>query len=663
MFTIHAKNLCFNVNDHASTGAFSSVDGIMRGYVSDFWRILIEKDGEQLQLSSARQQGDVTFCGNECMRIMYPQLFDDYGNEYAITLTIEVCVEKYGLAFRSDLRNNTRDVTVLQCSCPIARQGRFYGKKEKDCLYIPVGLGQRIENPWIVRQQLTNVLNPYFRKVTNEAWLYQFSYPGCSMAWMGVESQGHFFYMGQHDDRAGNCRLFVGPTKPSVGDKLMMFITHEPALKPGMAFVGPNCFVALPEGDWRDGAAIYRDFASKVLLKSRLTMQNATSGRNLRHVVMKNGMTRFYSYADLPALFRKSKEWGLDGLLIFGWWDQPVDVARPEDFISPESKSKLQDAIREIHAMDGYVSLAFHDIYPEKYGAFCLENGMDIACQDMHGQTFLPEYRYQPSGGWDSGHRARITACCHTPVWRNALRVVNQIALSCEADSVLYQALGTPTGLSCYQTTHEHGIEAGLWHAGIEKVFAGFAWDITRGTTYAYDGAACYADYILIADDISRPTADSFPQLFRHTFPEIPVVMHVERRESQDVKRDLLFAFLMGYSFDLAVDDPVLLALAGDLTKLKKRFADTMVDGRFIWSAATGLPSLVYCAEYISGRGDTRLRIFWNTGDETETVEGNLLRPNDLLFLASRDGGISFVPVLHTAMGKDQNLIYKYNDI
>lgn len=646
MNTIQAKNVRFLMDEKTGLARFEGVDKAMQCLETPLWYLQLECEGEEMAISSADQQARIEEIAPDQMDICYDVIKDMYDRQYAIGLRVHVKAEEELVVFTADLENQSENAVILQFTCPVLHAASLLGPQAEDTLYLPAELGMRIENPYYLVRRTLNVLNPYFWKYIRGHRLYHLSYPGCSMAWMGVETQGHFLYMAQHDEKARNFEMLAGPMGAGYGQGLVMELVHNPVLKPGKQGTMAPCCVGLLEGDWHSGAKVYGNFVREKLIAGWQQMEWMGQLKGLYRVTMKNGYERFHDYQDLPGIWAECKALGFDGLMLSGWWDEAIRPEDPKAFLSDVSKQKLQQAIAAVQSEGGKVLLVCHDLFPEKYGALA-EN---IACKDAQGREFLPEYRYQPLGSHQTGHKAMLTACPGAEKWQQALAEVADVLQDCGADAVIYQSLGAAMGQNCTAEGHDHGENPEMWHAGEEKLFTGMKGALPAGAALPYDAAAAYAQCLLYEDYVSPAHTGSFPQLFLSTFPEIPVLVHLEGREEQDIQRDLLFSFLMGLKLDLQLTGKYRehLPLAGDLMQLKEKFP-AMAKGHLCMKNPPALPDQVYWAEYACCC-NKRIRILWNAGKEEKETMDCCLQPNDLAFFDWNEADGKWEKALQTGL-------------
>ncbi|MBR5011564.1 MAG: hypothetical protein IKY12_03310, partial [Clostridia bacterium] len=195
--------------------------------------------------------------------ISYTDLVSEYGDVYDISLKIVCEIENGFLKFTPTVANNTKNTRVNECMCPLADFTELFGEKEKDVIYMPNGLGQRVENPWKFMKGLTQ--NWYSHDEREVFW--HLHYPKATMAWFGIESDRHFLYVGRHDERARACFLTVKQKLRSNLLNLMVGVNNMPMARGGECIEMSPTVIGILDGDWRSGADVYRAWAERHFTK------------------------------------------------------------------------------------------------------------------------------------------------------------------------------------------------------------------------------------------------------------------------------------------------------------------------------------------------------------------------------------------------------------
>ena len=652
------KNLLkFRLSEDASRIEWSAEGTPLAGTAGgDFWRIMAD-DGYYIEMTvhSADQKGTVRTDGNRTV-ITYDGLVTDAGRQLDVrlTLTITDTGEKY--IFDACVENHS-DARINELEYPYIDLNRLCGEREDDLLFRPAGLGERIKNPW---RALASAHTEYMSSDYNEIKsTIVYPRPG-TMTWMGIQSDKYFLYVGRHDERTRACCLLnaIQPREVSV-PRLVSSICHYPFARNGESICTPPVVVTLAEGDWRIGSDIYGAFARSTYyhpVEPRKWVKNMTGWQRiiLRHQFGEI----FWKYADLPRLYLEGKQYGLDTLLVFGWWRGRFDNGYPHYEADPElgGADGLREAIAEVQRLGGHVILYNNGILIDKNTEFYREHHLEAARIDIDGNEYEDHYKFENNGTVlrNYGYKSFVDACQATKVWHDKLIENGRLKLSFSPDSIFFDQIGGRSKL-CFNPAHEHGYrpddEMVYRRRNLRDLRALLGPDQAIGTECVNDTAICEVDYIHGCDrgaglrsSLSAPTATVFPYMFRRTFPE-PVItnrwIHDCRRGWRD---DLNHAFIFGMRFDVAIWRCRKIGVAGlpeygehlkkllDLKEKYRRFFYDWENGRFVCDTALDLPEGIFCCEYKNG--DERMFALRSAADETLTFEvcgrSVILAPQDV---------------------------------
>lgn len=197
-FALQAGKLRFAISEDASSIVWEAEGLPMKESRSaDFWRLFLD-NGEmrEITIRSSRQRGRVEQT-SEGLFITYDELVSDFGDRYKVVLSIQIrptagtydCLEwQAEVKNQAQARVNELQLPLLDVSVLCDEQ------RERDVYYKMNGLGERIEDPWKqIMQQHTGYVSADYNQVWDSV-----TYPAkASMCWFGVESGGHFLYLGK----------------------------------------------------------------------------------------------------------------------------------------------------------------------------------------------------------------------------------------------------------------------------------------------------------------------------------------------------------------------------------------------------------------------------------------------------------------------------------
>lgn len=609
----------------------------------DFWR-LIADDGYYMSMliRSSEQRGTVTVDG-DVTTITYDSLVTDKGRVIDASLILTVTKQEDRLVFGSKFIN--RDKARLdEFQYPFVDMNHLVGERKKDLMIRPRGLGTCVENPWATLESSHTEYKASDYILIREAVKYPHA---ASMSWTGIQSDKYFLYVGRHDERARACVLINGiQPREETEPRLINAIAHYPCVRTGETLRMCDNVVSMFEGDWQGATKIYGDFARSTFfqpLTPRDWVQNMTGWQRiiLRH---QYGEINYY-YKDLPQLYLDGKKYGIDTLLIFGWWKGRFDNGYPVYEIDEElgGEQALKDAIAEVQRLGGRVILYNNGILIDVTTDFYKEHHNEAAKKDIEGNEYIHNYRFENAGTMLQlyGYKTFVEACQATEIWFEVMKKNGQMKMDLGADSIFYDQVGGGVQL-CFDESHKHGprVDDEIYYRreNLDRLRAMLGDDQAIGTECTSDATACKIDYIHGCEPGSKAKnskKDSMkslmPQIFRSTFPEVII----SNRQPHDCRTgfdiELNFAFIHGFRFDVSLyrsrASVTTLPEFGEridrLVALKEEYHRFFYDrdAKYVCETKLDLPAGVRYAEY--RYGDERMFAFSN--ETAEDVELDVL--------------------------------------
>jgi hypothetical protein len=619
------KNLCFEIDQDGSNAAFvleGKASEASRG--ADFWRLILD-DGHRTEIPilSHSQKGKVSL-KNGVMTVEYNELISEYGDKYPILF--RVTIEKVGelLRFTPHMENNTKDIRINECVCPMADFTTLYGEKSKDALYWPEGPGVRHQDPW---RWLKNQSGLYYNHDEYEVTV-NLIYPRASMSWYGIQSADKFLYISRQDPEMRLC--FLSLRHRINEDNISCNIVHWPMARPGEKITEPSSVVGVLDGDWREGAKTYRKWADANFFKMPKIDKWMRHMTGFQRVIMRSQYGEdHFKPEDLPALYESGAKHGIKTLFLFGWWKEGMDRAYPKyEEAYPGAFKELADNIRKVQELGGRVILECNCHFMDPAGDFYKEYGEECRLLDINGNEYRPAFVYSGRGELRQrfGKVQFPLVCEGSPRWRDVLaKQVRQIA-SLGADCVFMDCYGFCPYQPCFNDTHEHGNridEAWIYKHKIFKDAMDYCYSQNRvlGTEGVTDIAAVYCQ--LLHGNIQadyKVKSNQFPQLFRYTFPEAITTERVLLSSFGNYERQVKSALVMGERFDSQLwvcksgmeGDPEYAKHMGWCAKKLEEYADYFFDGRFTVLDTSELPYYVKRSEWYSADGKKILRVLYN---------------------------------------------------
>ena len=645
---ISTKFLRFELDADGGNAGFIQ-DGQEAGAVrgSDFWRLILD-DGlrTEIPVRSSKQRGKVTMEGG-ALTVHYDKLVSDYGDSYAISFTVTVKEEDGLLRFAPTLQNNTADVRINECFCPLCDFETLGGDKAKDALYLPNGLGRRIENPWTHLESLTG---NYYAHDTTEIFIH-LHYPRASMGWFGIESGNRFLYVARYDPEMRHCFMTVRQRIHHTPLDLMVGFDHFPMAHPGERLTLPPVVVGLLDGDWRCAARRYRAWADANFFRIQPKadwVQNLTGWQRI--ILRSQYGEDYYTARDLPRLYEEGAKYGIHTLFLFAWWREGMDRAYPI-YKEPYAGAfdELKKNIQKVQDMGGRVILECNCHFLDPQGDYYRQYGDEVKILDINGNEVRPAFVYPGMGEFRAAYGAKqFPLCCAGTVrWREQLMAQMRQLRSLEADCLFADCYGGTPYQPCFNHRHEHGLRVDEEWISHRKFFdEAVAYCKEENRVFAAevvtDIAAAYTQFIhgLVNVDF-KVGSDAFPALFRYTFPKVITTTRGVRHEEGDFARQLRCALVSGVRIDAELyvcradlsTSPKYAAEVKRYTDTQTAYAEYLLRGKFTVLDASPLPYYIKRGEFYSEDGTKVLRILYNAAKETtETVCGVSLRPDEMRF-------------------------------
>ncbi len=601
---------------------------------ADFWRICMD-DGyyREILIPSSLQTGKVTEL-SDGSEITYDSLVDESGKHYDVRLTIHIKESTAETEMWADIENRD-SARVNELQLPFIDLTSVCDReREKDVLYRCQGLGERLENPW---KNLEQYHTEYMAADYREIWSPLLYPRPSSMAWFGVESAGYFLYVGRHDLEMRTCVFNAGINPRNSTPRLILTICHYPLALTGEKIECAHNIVTLQKGDWRNGSDIYGSWARKHWYVPADKPEWVKNFTGWQRVILRHQYGEvFWKYRDLPGLYRDGLKYGLDMLMVFGWWKGRFDNGYPLYEADPllGGEEELKKAVKEIQDMGGRVALYTNGVLMDVKSDFYQETGYKISRKDIDGNSYLDHYQFGGSGTVlrTFGYKTFAESCQAAGEWQDKLLENGTYKLSFNPDSIFYDQIGGHHCWLCFDKTHRHGNRGDLdpkYRRDNLKAMRGLlTGEKALGSETTVDIFSPYLDYHHGCDTGNWYTDNAFPQLYLRTFPETIMTNRFIHDERADYKLQLNYAFIMGYRFDVSIyrgrviGVDGLKAYAGHIKKLidlKEKYHRFFYRGRFVVNTMYPLPRNLIMTEY-EYAGETLL-VFMNKDHTACTFE------------------------------------------
>lgn len=641
MYTLTAGKLSLSVSDDAKSILWSAEGLPLReSEDADFWRAYVD-DGYRREMrvrSSNQINGRVEQLGANAVVIHYSSLIGDDGREFDIALDVFITstvstyagFEMYAkIENRDDARLNELQLPLidLATACDLER--------ERDVMYRMNGFGDVVADPWTANGQFHT---EYIAADDQQIWC-ALPYPStCSMAWFGLQTGGHFLYLGKQDKRYETQLFTIGTAPRGKGPQLIMTTSQMPYVTKGECVETMRAFVSLNEGDWRTGSDIYGNYARAHWYTSPNIPDWVKDMTGWQRIICRPqyGDVHF-TYADLPRVYREGQKAGLNFLMVFGWWkgrfDNGYPIYEPDDELG--GAEGLRAAIAEIQAMGGRVALYTNGQLIDVTTDFYREKGYRLCRIDIDGNEYRDHYRFGNAGTAlrAFGYKSFVTACAGTPEWIRLQVEHEDQKFSFGADSAFYDQIGAYAPMPCFCEQHPHGKRPAQQEEGRRQCMKAIGEHCPEGraigTEMVTDVLLPYVHYVHGAQVGPIFTENAYPALLLRTFPEM---VHTDRFVHDDkagIERLLHHAFIYGFRFDVSPwrgrtdisSMPRLTALVKRLVDLRDNYREFFYRGKFVCDTDFLLPTRVRKGEFLSEDGKRRLITLWNDNATEVTMD------------------------------------------
>ena len=643
---LQTKNLQFAIDENGANAGFiitGKEDAAVR--TSDYFRLILD-DGlrTEIPIMSSKQTGTAKTVGDKLV-ITYDKLVSEYGDTYDVKFTVTVEIENGMFKFTPALKNNTKNVRINECFCPLADFNELYGEEKDDVVYFPNGLGTRVENPWKFMKDMTSVW--YQHDEYEIFWHYH--YPRATMGWFGIESNGHFLYVGRHDEKARHCFMTMKQRIHAEPLNLMVGIDHFPMARPGEELELPPTVLGILDGDWRAGADFYRAWADKTFFKVTKKHDWVKNMTGWQRIIMRSQYGEdYYKASDLPKVYEEGAKRGIHTIFLFAWWKEGMDRNYPTyEEPYPGAFKELSDNIKKVQDMGGHIILECNCHFLDPHNPYYKEFGDEVKIIDINGNEIRPAFVYPGRGEFRATYgKHQFPICCSgTERWRN--QVLSQLKQMGDlgADCVFADCFCGCPYQPCFNDRHEHGprvdeewvghrqfFESAVEYCdSADKVFAG---------EVVTDVAAAYTQFIhgLVNVDFAIKS-NQFPALFRYTFPEVITTERGIRDSEGASPKQMRAALTTGVRLDCELYvcrrdigcDEGYSAMVKEYSDYLNKYSEFYFDGLFTVIDTSKLPYYVKRGEFYNADKTKVLRVLYNASNDAVdacgvTLEGDSLR-------------------------------------
>ncbi len=469
-------------------------------------------------------------------------------------------------------------------------------------------------------------VHDYIKRGRNEVI---YTYPSIlSMQYMVLHNKARSLYLACYGTGSDTITLNA---KVLGRMSLELSVNHYPFLERG-SWQSPECAFSLLEGDWHRAADLY---SSRMKGKFRdpdvpSWMKDPARGwHGWAEIMMhREGEEPLYRYKDLPDIYRRVRETGLNTLQIAGWARRGFDTMYPDFDVDPElgTEEELRQAMDEIKAMGGHAILYTNGRLVDPRSRFWQEGGSKAVCVDEKGRPYIERY--------NTSAEFRI-ACPACGEYREHLaEKIGRICGSFGAHACQVDQISCNFGYFCFDKSHPHptpssnylpGVEAQLrkirethksinpdffvWCEGCHERFGQF-YDVEQGH----------------GEEFTWQMGESMPEQFKYHFPG-----RIVTGMSKDLQQ-LCHSYCQGKPFDVQyatlIKDPVFTGLLKSFIETRKKYPEYFLLGRFKDNVGLTVNDGVRVFGIENGRGEGLLVNLWIRGAQPgQACEAYLKNP------------------------------------
>lgn len=533
----------------------------------------------------------------------------------AVTYSVKIFSNSPETFWYIEIFNNEDNVRINNVMFPCIF-GIYIGESWMDDeLVYPYIAGEKIINPVenfakppkLIRWKWQDYEYVYgmdgvFTRQEDGAYVREFNYCGAaSMMWMDYFEKTQGVYIASYDSSfpiTGIHAETFGPNNPGMG----FFIRKYPEILPNKRWTSQPYAVAIHEGDWHWGADRYREWLETYIKKAQRPQWIEKSPGLIAHYDFKyQSGCIVHTFNDIPELFDKSKNIGIDHLLLAGWhtggFDNGFPLYRPDMDLGSEDdiKNKINDVKQKGGHISFYINSRLCNRRLKSYEKFMNESGIVMSDGSLASENY--------------GNQEFVVMCPNDNGWQTYLKnVVNWLVEKLSVDGIYFDQMSMAPPYLCYSSSHGHDTPA-QWNKGYISLL--------KHINYIYDekfkkqgsekpalfieGCGDVYGYLVSGQLISTFFywhCGAYPELYKYTFPEHILIDMIYPSKGQvmrpvhvsQVARELLNkAFIIDsyfWIYDLEEDntfykDPEMLAYLKKVIAFKKFWLERFGHGIF----------------------------------------------------------------------------------
>lgn len=365
----------------------------------------------------------------------------------------------------------------------------------------------------------------------------------------------------------------------NISGGLLLCCSWYPFLADG-TWKSPPCGFAVFRGGWHSSADLYRSRMAAIFKPPTLPQWMQDEFHGWVQLGLKGGSpTPKYRFSELPDVYRRIAEIGMNTLHIYSWCPKGLDHLYPEYWPSPNlgTEEELRAAMDEIKAMGGHVDFYTNGRLLDPDTDWFRQHGVASFAVSSEGEPYIERY---------AGVQFRV-ACPMAKAYQDTMvetfeRMIGRYHIG---GAQIDQIACTP-GNFCYSRDHGHAKPNTNWFPGLETMLSRIRGVYTRMDsdffTWEEGVNERLGQYVEVSqshgEDYSWTGDDSLPEQFRYTYPDYVVTGLCDSIET------LCYTFGQGKPFDFQLrrlDRPDFARLVKDLIAVRKAERAYFLRGRF----------------------------------------------------------------------------------
>lgn len=378
----------------------------------------------------------------------------------------------------------------------------------------------------------------------------------------------------------------IGPEENAV----RFAAVHMPYLNPGKTLSLSPVIMQMYEGDWHNGADIYKANRAK-RIKDAVIPQWAQEPHSWMQIQINSPEDELrFTYKDFVEVGRECARHGVKAIQLVGWNDGGQDQNNPSHDTDPRlgTFEEFKEAIAEVRALGVKVILFTKFTWADRATERFRKDLIRLAIKDPYGDyCYHPGYQYFTAAQMLDINPKRFVPMCFLS--DEYLEVCNKEFKKCVdlgADGILFdECLAHGTTKMCFDPDHGHEVGAYVF-ANDRKLIENFS-KIVKNDQFLYAGEGCY-DMEFEAYHISyfRTDDDNHVPYMRYLLPYQGLMIAVTGFNDRNIINEcLMYRYIVSYepyNFKGKLEDyPLTLEYGKKMDALRTELREYFWDGEF----------------------------------------------------------------------------------